>query len=699
MKNITGIYLLLFSFLLFSCAQKEHKMGDFKLLPQPQEYSITGVSAIAHDAIFKVDTKAEDLLPVINQEVLEINSEQGKISISYAVEDNLDTPAEGYSLAISDQEIKITAKDDAGLFYAFKTLEQIVLDAKDQKVNLPLCAIKDYPLLSYRSVHLDVKHHLEKTAYYYQLLDKLASYKINGIILEVEDKLKFKRQPVIASEDALSIEEWKKISEYAKERHIEISPLVQGLGHASFILKHPEYKELRDNAESDWAFNPLDPKTYEVQFDLYLDAMEAFPYGKYLHVGGDEVHTTGKGSKESPLKLQLMWLNKVANFAEEHGKTPIFWDDMPLKQADVYAPMFKKEMTEEEVDQIWQDNEHKLLEFLDIFPRNCIYMRWNYESPQAVGNIKAMKWFTDHGMEVMGATAGQTRWVLMPQEESNMENIKSFALSSIESGLKGLLLTLWDDDSPHFELYMRGILAFAEYSWVGDKRNKDEIKSAFRQRQYGHTMADEKNAFITKLEKPVAFWKNALLKKNQRNFLHKIKNPLEEAVINFPDKENIGAWTLEHEERLKKASQILNTTDSIAKAIAHARSIALRNDHNLEVYEQVNKLAQYSPKVLLTLKEYDLADSREEITVAAAKLKELEAEFNTIRKELEAVYGKTRILNKPDNYILDQDHHVHLANQTKNFDWQFYAEMLFFKKLKTEMAQEIYMENADPLKK
>jgi hexosaminidase len=286
-------------------------------------------------------------------------------------------------------------------------------DAKDQKVNLPLCQLKDYPSLAYRSVHLDVKHHLEKTEYYYELLDKLASYKINGIILEVEDKLKFKRQPAVASADALSIEEWKKISDYAKERHIEISPLVQGLGHASFILKHPEYMELRDSPESDWAFNPLDPKTYEVQFDLYLDAMEAFPYGKYLHVGGDEVHTTGRGSKESPLKLQLMWLDKVAKFAEEHGKTPIFWDDMPLKQADVYDPMFKKDMTQEEVDQVWKDNEHKLLEFLDIFPKNCIYMRWNYSSPQALGNIKAMQWFTDHGMEVMGATAGQTRWVLM----------------------------------------------------------------------------------------------------------------------------------------------------------------------------------------------------------------------------------------------------------------------------------------------
>jgi hypothetical protein len=51
---------------------------------------------------------------------------------------------------------------------------------------------------------------------------------------------------------------------------------------------------------------------------------------------------------------------------------------------------------------------------------------------------------------------------------------------------------------------------------------------------------------------------------------------------------------------------------------------------------------------------------------------------------MEKVYSITRILEKPENYILDQDHHVHLANQTRTFDWQFVAEMMFLEKLKKE---------------
>ena len=41
----------------------------------------------------------------------------------------------------------------------------------------------------------------------------------------------------------------------------------------------------------------------------------------------------------------------------------------------------------------------------------------------------------------MGATAGQTRWTLMPQNQSNISQIKSFASSSIDKKLDGLLLT------------------------------------------------------------------------------------------------------------------------------------------------------------------------------------------------------------------------------------------------------------------
>jgi hypothetical protein len=479
----------------------------------------------------------------------------------------------------------------------------------------------------------------------------------------------------------LSIDKWKELSEYAMARNIEISPLIQGLGHASFILKHDQYKHLRDDPNSDWAFNPLDPGTYDLQFDLYLDAMEATPYGRYLHIGGDEVHTTGRGSGKTELELQLTWLNKVCTFAAEQGRTPIFWDDMPIKYAGVYRTMFNPDLTKDEVNEAWDKNEGKLLAFLDQFPKNCIYMRWNYFYPQAEGNLKAMDWFLENGMQVMGATAGQTRWVLMPQLESNMDNIRSFVLTSIEKGLDGILLTLWDDDSPHFELYQRGIVFFAEYTWNGEKRSKEELKSAYRHREFSNSVADSEYAFADDLEQPVIFWRDGLLKRKLRNRLAKMQDPVNEAVIELPDLENKGEWSRQHADRLEKANVAMDNYESIAKRISEMKSLASRNIYSLEVYEQVNELAMFTSKALLALKALDATQNEQEEKAALDKLRNLEKEFSSLRQQFEQVYGQIRILTKPDGYILDQDHHRHLANQSISFDWQLYAEILFLEKV------------------
>ena len=697
MKIFKTLYLLGCILILSSCNSAIEKPGNFKLLPQPQEFVITGTSELRPVDLQYVFAKEKVELPKLGMILknIKVTNVPSKAQISYHVDGSSDIKPEGYTLDITNNQIQISAKDRAGLLYAFMTLEQLSEDALEQDVALPLVQIKDYPLLAYRAIQLDMKHHMEKTEYYYQLIDKLASYKVNGIIAEMEDKIKYKRQPLIGSDDALSITEWIKLSDYAMDRNIEISPLIQGLGHSSFVLKLDAYKGLRDDPESDWAYNPLDPKTYEVQFDLYLDAIEATPHGKYLHVGGDEVHTTGRNSGKSALELQLGWLNKVAEFAEEHNRIPIFWDDMPLKQAGVYKAMFNTKLTEQEVDSIWAENEHKLLEFLDLFPKNCIYMRWNYSDSEAIGNDRAMAWFRKNGFQVMGATAGQTRWVLMPQEESNMNNIRAFANTSINNELNGLLLTLWDDDSPHFELYNRGIIAFSEYTWSGEKRSKTDLKSAYRHREFSNTLSDTAYAFIDQLEQPVAFWKNSLLKGNKRNYLKKSENPIEDAVIDFPDKNNKGTWSEKYAKRVEKAKNAMETGKIVASKIKNMQSKAIRNNYTLEVYEQVNKLVQFSSNALLLLNAYDQAQNEEEEMDAMKSIHQLPKEFEVLRRELEVVYSKTRILTKPDNYILDQDHHAHLANQSINFDWQFSAELLFLEKLRNEDFEEILSQKLD----
>lgn len=668
MKNIF-LFTLLFFYL------KAASQPSFELLPSPQQFDYQGLSKI------KVADIESDILKV------KTVSDAKKIGsgpfITAQVDNRLDIEKEGYVLKIEGQHIQITGKDEAGLFYGFQSLKQLVEDAKAQNVNLPECKIRDYPLLAYRPIHFDIKHHMEKWDYYYQTIDRLASYKINAVIVELEDKLQYKLQPKVGSKDAKSIEEWRALSEYALSKNIRMSPLVQGLGHASFILKHPEYEHLRDNPDSDWAFNPLDSATYKVQFDLYRDAFKALPHGNYLHVGGDEVHTTGRNSGKSALELQLIWLNKVSEFAEEHNRTPIVWDDMPLEQAGLFRATRQANLTQEQADSLWTANSHILEEFLEQFPKNTMYMRWNYGNPNLPGNIKAMQWYEENGLEVIGATAGQTRWVLMPQNESNIANIRSFALISIENNLEGLFLTLWDDDSPHFELFWRGILAFSEYSWAGDKRSKEELKRVYRHREFDIEVANEQYAFIDDLEQPVAFWKNALLHSGDRNRVKTMNNPAEEAIIRLPDFSKPGVWSETYKEKIAKAKEMQVITSKVSETIQAIKTKKPENMHRLEVYNQVNKLVSFTNDLLLLMEEADLLTETGKKRFAFQKLMKKGEEFQQLRTELEDVYGKTRILNKPDDYFLDSDYHHHLSNQSIDFDWQFYPEMLLFKKIHT----------------
>jgi hypothetical protein len=292
-----------------------------------------------------------------------------------------------------------------------------------------------------------------------------------------------------------------------------------------------------------------------------------------------------------------------------------------------------------------------------------------------------MEWFSNNGLRVMGATAGQCRWVLMPQEGSNIENIKAFAESSIEKGIFGLLCTLWDDDSPHFELYWRGITSFAEYSWAGVDRDIPSFKKAYRHREFSNTLSEEEYAFVDELEGPVAFWKEALLRRKYRNKLRKFENPLEEGVIEFPDKSDKGDWSEMYAGRLQQAEEHLKTCNDVAEKISMMKSKTVRNSFTLDVYECVNEMARFAPEALLALKEYDNSENKQQEEAALNKVKQLSGKFEAIRAKMEKVYGRTRKLTKPGNYILDQDHHSHLANQSVPFDWQFLAEMLFIEKI------------------
>ncbi|HUQ66341.1 MAG TPA: glycoside hydrolase family 20 zincin-like fold domain-containing protein, partial [Flavitalea sp.] len=534
-------FSLLFSILIFSAlaltAQTKNVLGSkFNLLPVPKKMELVEGQPLTYNGLTGILLVGTNKKPVLDQPLDNLNSvsSSGKGTLVLKIDSSsVPASAEGYILEIKNGYVTITAKSGAGLFYGAQTLSQLLEDAKDQKITIPACRITDYPDLDYRAIHLDLKHHIDSLSYYYMMMDRLADIKVNAIIVEFEDKLKYEKSPLVGASHAISIADFEALSNYAHERNIEISPLVQGLGHASFILKHPEYKELRDDSTSDWSFDPLNPGTYELQFNLYLDAMKATPYGKYLHIGGDEVGKLGmseraKKSGMKPLELQMLWLKKVCDFATQHGRIPIFWDDMVFKLSNLYQTTYDSSIPKSEVEKRWKENETLLNENVNLFPKNCVYMRWNYDDPTLPGNMKALEWYKKNNLSAMAATSGQQIWPMIPRANSNFKPVKDFARITAKEKLDGILLTLWDDTSPHFETFWRGIYNFALFSWNYQNIGQEQAHAMFRHRFYGPELSNASYSFQDSLEQSMTFWETALINKGTRE-----NYPLEIDLLNL----------------------------------------------------------------------------------------------------------------------------------------------------------------------
>lgn len=680
MKNIT----LIIAFTLFFVNNISGKSlpESFQILPNPQKIEVYSPKGLYGTDLLFIVADSNVSFPVLgyNLDRLPQCKKKGKgVYLKISQEGTPDSD-EGYILEVNTDGVVITAKALAGLFYGCQTLEQLIEDSYTNAIKIPLMKITDYPALSYRAVHLDTKNHLDRIEYYYRTIDKLSRYKINAIIWEIEDKLGYTRRPEIASPNAISKQEMAAICRYANERNIEISPLVQGLGHAGFILKH--HWELRENLKSDWEFCPSNPKTYELQFDLYRDAIDAMPYSKYLHVGGDEITAIGiddrcKSTGKTAFELQMMWLEKVCNFAIENNKTPIFWDDMPLKYAGLWDLISNGNLTNQEVDARW--NTDKLDQAIDLFPKECIYMRWNYGDATTYAHKKILKWYKDKGLKIIGATGASTGdCPVLPRKNSKVKYIQGFNQLANENDLEGILATAWDDGSPHLETVWRGYIAQGEFGWNPSGRTLDQFKLAHAQREFGFNTESHYLDFLEELEIAASFYDEALVSRGRRNPAWGV---VDFKLIDLPQKNDNGKWCLQYENKIEQAKIAAKRYFKIKEAIDVAKKEALRNRYTLEIYEQINTLLYYPSQLILALSSYDST-----IDIQGKK-KEMDQiilvcnAFNQMREELESVYSQTRFMQNPEGYISDLNHHNHLASKTNNSDWMYLYEIPMIKKI------------------
>lgn len=275
----------------------------------------------------------------------------GKAKLTLAIDASLPLTAEGYRLAISAQQISITGKDNAGVFYAVQTLLAL-LQRDDARWQLPIGEITDQPRAPWRGMHYDMARNFHGLDVTLRLIDNMARYKLNKLHLHLTEdegwRLQIPGLPELTDIGAkrcfdlteqqclltqlgtgpsadgsgngyYTTEDFVTLLRYAAERHIEVIPEIDLPGHAraaivamkarynrlqalgqaeaakAYLLSEPDDQSqyLSVQNYTDNAANVCLPSTYafvdKVVYELQQMYRAAGQTLTIFHMGGDEV--------------------------------------------------------------------------------------------------------------------------------------------------------------------------------------------------------------------------------------------------------------------------------------------------------------------------------------------------------------------------------------------------------------------------
>ena len=122
---------------------------------------------------------------------------------------------EGYRLEVGAEQVVLRAASVAGLFYATRTLRQLLPAAplgEAKRWSLPCVKIRDAPRFDWRGLMLDCSRTFQSLEYLRQTIDRMAFYKMNVLHLHLTDdqgwRLEIKSHPELTGRGARFPDHW-----------------------------------------------------------------------------------------------------------------------------------------------------------------------------------------------------------------------------------------------------------------------------------------------------------------------------------------------------------------------------------------------------------------------------------------------------------------------------------------------------------
>nr|WP_184799826.1 family 20 glycosylhydrolase [Nitrospirillum iridis] len=283
--------------------------------------------------------------------------------------------AEGYALRVTAQGIRVTARDETGLFYGAMTVAQLLTPegasgADQGPATVAAREIRDWPRFSWRGMMLDVARHFQPLDSVKALVDQMAAHKLNRLHLHLTDdqgwRLEIKRYPELTKVGAwrtpptaggpanpdercggfYTQDQMRDLVAYAAARHVTVVPEIDMPGHAQAVMaSYPAIGVTgeRPKVAVDWGVNPylfnVDEGSFTFIQGVLDEVMALFP-STYIHVGGDEAlkdewkasprvqeRMRALGLKDENA-LQTWFIERVGQYLAAHGRRMIGWDEI-----------------------------------------------------------------------------------------------------------------------------------------------------------------------------------------------------------------------------------------------------------------------------------------------------------------------------------------------------------------------------------
>lgn len=402
MKTITKILFISFLWIVACQMPKKEVVfteNDLTIIPQPQSMVLgKGHFQFTQETVFVIDPV---LMPARLPFLEQFERASGfKFAIqkaailtnSVVIDTDKSLPKEGYTLAVTPQQITIKAADYNGALYALETLRQLLPkefeSATPVKIDwtVPAVTITDAPQYQWRGLMLDVSRHFFPKEYILKTLDRMAMLKLNTFHFHLVDnegwRIEIKKYPKLTEVGAWRVDQeeklWdertpnpanafanpatapkkyggfytqediKEIVAYATARGITVIPEIEMPAHAmSAIAAYPELschkRPIGVPSGAVWPITDIycagQEETFDFIEEVLTEVLALFP-SQYIHIGGDEAtHTEWEHCpkcqlrmKEHQLKnvhqLQSYFIRRIDDFLTSKGRTLVGWDEI-----------------------------------------------------------------------------------------------------------------------------------------------------------------------------------------------------------------------------------------------------------------------------------------------------------------------------------------------------------------------------------